>query len=233
MSIERGLRVREVVAEGPRAVIVRLDLGGQSFEYRAGQAARLGRPSEPTRVPYSIACAPGRARATGTLEFLLRTDAHGRVGDHLDPLEPGEMLMASGPFGRFTLPVPLIAPALLFVAGGVGIAPLRAMIEDVLARTASPPVMLVHSARSAEDFAYGAEFDAEVKAGRLRLARTVTRAPGPATLPRGRITRDLLEGVGVRAGTLCFVCGPDALVGHASRLLAELGIPEEQIRYET
>ncbi len=227
------LRVRDVEPSGGRAIVLRLDLGGRQFQYEAGQAAWLGRTDQAKRSPYSIACAPSRARETGALEFLIRTDAGRHAGPHLDPLEPGVAIAVDGPIGGFTLQASLDARALLFVAGGVGIAPLRAMIQEALARPFAPLVTVVHSARAVDDFAFSAEFDAWSASGQLRIVRTVTGADDASGRPAGRITSDLLASLNLNRDTHCFVCGPDELVGNVSSLLLDAGIQPERVARET
>lgn len=227
------LRVRDVEPSGGRAIVLRLDLGGRPFPYAAGQAAWLGRTGHTKRSPYSIACAPSRARETGTLEFLIRTDAERRAGPHLDPLEPGASIAVHGPIGGFTLQASLDARALLFVAGGVGIAPLRAMIQEALARPRAPRVTLLHSARTPDDFAFRTEFDALTASGQLRNVRTVTGTDVTGDHAAGRITADVLDSLNLDRDTHGFVCGPDELVGDVSALLLAAGFPPERISSET
>lgn len=229
MATTLELRVREIVAEGPHAVVLRLDLEEHHFAYQAGQAVWLGRPGRAKRSAYSIACAPGRARASRNLEFLIRTDAHARVGEHLDPLVPGSVIAVEGPLGRFTLRPSADAPALLFVAGGVGIAPLRAMIQEALEQLEPPNMTLLHSARTPHDFAFAAEFDALAAAGLMRVVRTATRGIGPGTSLTGRISGDLLASLNLQPRTRCYVCGPEELVGDVSSLLGDQGVPLDRI----
>lgn len=229
MTTTLELRVREVVAEGPLAIVLRLELGEHRFDYQAGQAVWLGRPGRAKRSAYSIACSPGWARANRSLEFLIRTDAHGSVGEHLDPLDPGSALVVEGPLGGLTLRPTPDAPALLFVAGGVGIAPLRAMIQETLDQPDPPKVTLLHSARTPYDFAFAAEFDALATAGLMRIVRTATRGVGPGTSLTGRITGDVLASLELQPGTRCYVCGPEELVGDVSALLISQGVPPDRI----
>ena len=52
------------------------------------------------------------------------------------------------------------------------------------------------------------------------------------TGPRGRLNRDALEELVHDPATLCFVCGPRALVDEMPGTLSELGIPAHRIRIE-
>ena len=80
-----------------------------------------------------------------------------------------------GPVGSFTFPPAPAEHRFLFVAGGTGIAPLRAMLHEALARPAPTQISVIYSARTPNEFAYGPELRALAAAGRLSLWQTVTR----------------------------------------------------------
>jgi ferredoxin-NADP reductase len=138
-----------------------------------------------------------------------------------------------GPVGSFHLPERPRERHLLFVAGGTGIAPLRAMVHEALHREEQWSVSLVYSARTADEFAYGDELRGLAKAGRIKLWQTVTREPAEAwTGRRGRIALHHLEEMVQDPETLCFVCGPHALVEDVPRLLQQAGVAPDRIKTE-
>jgi ferredoxin-NADP reductase len=227
------LHVRDVARATPRSLIVQLHLGEATLEYRAGQAVLVGRSGQPVRRPYSLALAPHEARATGLLELLVGLDVDGSPGSHLAGVGPGAALDVEGPAGVFCFPAQPRERHFLFVAGGTGIAPLRAMVHEALARDEEWSVSVVYSARTAQEFAYGDELRGLAKARRIRLWQTVTREPAEAwSGRRGRIARDHLEEMVQVPETLCFVCGPHALVEEVPRLLRQIGIASGRIRIE-
>lgn len=227
------LRVRDVVRATPRSLIVQLEHGGTPLEYRAGQAVRVGLSGQPVRRPYSLALAPHEARASGRLELLVGLDVDGSPGSHLEGLGPDTLVDVEGPSGTFCFPAQPRERHLLFVAGGTGIAPLRAMLHEALARDEDWSVAVVYSARTADEFAYGDELRGLAKARRIQLWETVTREPAEAwSGRRGRIALSHLEEMVQVAETLCFVCGPHALVEDVPRLLRQMGIASGRIRIE-
>lgn len=216
----------------PRASLVRIDLGGRAFRYTAGQAVSVGLAAQSVRTPYSIANAPGQARAHGCLELLVGTDARGRHGAHLTPLSPGSVVAVAGPFGRFGLPARVGNRHLLLVAGGTGIAPLRAMMWSALDRAAPALVDVVYSARTSADLAFDAELRRLHRRGWIRYRPTVTRqGPGAWTGRRGRIDAALLGRV-LHPDAFCFVCGPDTFVKDIPAMLLDLGVRAARIRRE-
>ena len=222
--------IREVLPATPRARIVRIELAGSPFPYLAGQAVLVGTSGGPKR-PYSVAAAPEDARRDGCLELLVGVDGNGRPGPHLT-LERGHMVDVEGPLGSFTFPRQPAEQRFVFIAGGTGIAPLRAMLHEAVALP-HKEIGLFYSARTADEFAYEAEFRALARDGHIELRQTVTRDVDLAwDGPRGRIDRALLGPLVHDPLTLCFICGPPALVAEMSHLLAEMGISDSRIRVE-
>jgi NAD(P)H-flavin reductase len=111
------------------------------------------------------------------------------------------------------------------VAGGTGIAPIRSMLVDLLARPRHPRCTLLYSARSSDEFAYAADLRRLARQGLLTLAFTVTRGAAPRW--KGLIGRvNLLHLQRLRAGgdSVAFVCGPPAMVADVRRTLEEVGV---------
>ena len=225
------LPIREVLPATPRARLVRLDLAGHTFDYAPGQAIAVGDHGADKRRPYSIAAAPEDARRDGWLELLVGVNADGAPGPHLT-IAPGQLVDVEGPLGSFTFPPAPGERRFVFIAGGTGIAPLRAMLQ----RARHLPhrnIGLFYSARTPDEFAFDPELKALAEAGEIELRQTVTRATDQDwTGPRGRLNRDALGELVHDPATLCFVCGPRAMVDEMPKLLAEMGIPRERIRIE-
>ena len=228
------LRVSSVRNETPSTRVVRVSLGGRPFAYKAGQAATIGPAHAGTRVPYSIASAPAETERHGRLEFLIRIHADGRWGDGFEAPQRGARLAVRGPVGRFVLPDALQDERLLFIAGGTGIAPLRAIIRQALLTRSPPPRMrLLYSARTPADFSYATELRAMARRKQIELALTATRESTTRWRgSRGRITSEQLRPLIDDPATLCFVCGPAAMVDDVPVILRQLGIARSRIRLE-
>ena len=194
----------------------------------------IGAHGLPARRPYSIASSPEQAAERRTLELLIALEADGTLGPHLPDLVPGIALDLEGPLGTFLFPLNTPEQPLLFVAGGTGIAPLRAMIDHTLRATRGHRLSLLYSARNGEEFAFIEELRGHEAQGHLELHQTVTRDDSTAWAGgRGRIGRSHFERVvHDPAHTLCFVCGPRAMVNESVSTLAALGVPAEAIRTE-
>ena len=224
------LPVEEVRRATPTSRLLRLALD-VPFEFEPGQSALIGAHGQPDRRHYSLATPPEIARRDGALEFLVRTERDGGIGPHLDGMRRGTLVDVEGPVGRFILPEVFREKHLLFVAGGTGIAPIRAMLlRAAAARGLS--LSLAYSARTSKEFAFLTELDAMRREG-LRLLLTATReAPDSWKHDRGRLNQTRLASLVESPDTMCFVCGPPALVEDVPQSLMKLGIEEGRIRTE-
>jgi aromatic O-demethylase, reductase subunit len=221
-------RIASVQPATPSTRIVSLDLATQPFVFEAGQAALIGLADRTARVPYSIASAPIDTAATGLLDFLIKIEPSGRWGHQFDTLDVGAAIEVQGPFGTFTLPPHPNEERFLFIAGGTGIAPIRAMIRQALGAGPRRPMRLLYSAKTTDDFAYLPELGEMSAAHGLDLRLHVTRhAPGAGRVGLAQLA-PLVDG----AATLCFVCGPESMVADVPRMLLELGIDRRRIRVE-
>ena len=231
MPVLLTLPIREILPATPRARVLRLDLADRTFEYEPGQAVFVGAHGQPARKPYSIAAAPEDAARERCLELLVGVDEDGAPGEHLE-LELGRAVDVDGPIGTFTFPPDPVERRFLFVAGGTGIAPLRAMIRHAIAR-GHRDLGVLYSARTPTDFAYEAELHDLARGGAIALRQTITRTVDDAWRGgHGRIGRDDLAPLVHDRRTLCFVCGPPSLVDEIPRALEGLGIARSRIRLE-
>jgi len=227
------LPVVAVLAATPSTRIVRLDLTGHPFEFEAGQSALIGLANHEKRVPYSIASAPAETARHGLLDFLIKVEPSGRWGRQFDAIEPGHRLGVRGPYGSFFFPSQPQETRFLFVAGGTGIAPIRAMIQQAAMTGVSGHMKLLYSAKTADDFAYLPELREMASRSHLGLRLHVTReAPDSWHGERGRIGRPQLATLVEDPATLCFVCGPETMVDDVPRMLLELGVEKSRIRIE-
>ena len=239
------LTVQTVITATPTTRIVRLDLAGAPFAFEAGQAALIGPAEQDARIPYSIASAPIETFENGWVDFLIKVEPSGRWGHQFDAVGSGRRLGVQGPFGSFMFPVQPIERHFLFIAGGTGIAPIRAMIRQALLRGQEGRMRLLYSAKTADDFAYLPELGEMATEhrldGGLDLRLDVTREDPSTPLgvglslskaERGRIRLSQLAPLIDDPATLCFVCGPATMVADVPRMLTELGIDKTRVRVE-
>jgi ferredoxin-NADP reductase len=214
-----------------RSRLLIVDISGYTFQYLPGQAVMVAPHGAPARRPFSLASSPERATETHSVELLIAMEGG---SEDLRWATAGALIDLEGPFGTFTFPASVEESRLLFVAGGTGIAPVRAMLDHALRRHPSQKVSLLYSTRRSDEFVFTEEFRDHERAGRIELHQTVTRDDSTSwDGKRGRISRSHFEVVlHEPASTLCFVCGPASLVHESAATLEELGVPAALIRTE-
>ncbi|HHZ08190.1 MAG TPA: hypothetical protein GX405_05355 [Rhizobiales bacterium] len=226
--VESARRLTATVSE-----LVLAAPAGTGFDFDAGQFAWLtiGRRHTVTDNPFSIASVPGDLPR---LRFLIR-DA-GDMSGAVPGLAPGTPVGVDGPHGSFTLAAAGQGP-LLFVAGGIGIAPVLSMIRHLSLDADRRPVRLVAGARTPGDHVVRAELDElgrRLDFAALYLVDEGEDADGPScergTCTTGHIA-GLMHGLEPAAAT-AFVCGPPAMMEHAARILLDSGIPLDRIVME-
>ena len=165
---------------------------------------------------------------TGSHAYTIR-DA-GPITAALTAAAVGEQITVRGPFGR---PWPLAevdTANLLVVGGGLGIAPLRAMLLGAIAqRDRFDRLVFAYGAKTPTDLVFADEFDRWVAAG-LELHLTVDQDDGGWTGPVGVVPALLGTEIELDwADTTAFVCGPDVMMHFSAAALLDLGVPEERI----
>jgi CDP-4-dehydro-6-deoxyglucose reductase len=175
--------VVSVLQRTPVIVELRLRPVDGPLAYLPGQYALVGDLAGKRTVrSYSFANAP---RSDGVVTLLVTRIPGGQLSTWLHNVEPGAELLLSGPYGTFVADLTESDPV-LFLAGGSGLAPVRALIEAGLANARRPPMTLLFSARTTADLIdddglrrWDSEHD------HFRYLRTLTRGSGPP--PTGRI----------------------------------------------
>lgn len=179
------------------------------------------------RRSYSIASLPGAA----DLELAIALQDDGEVSAWFHEVaRPGDTIDMRGPLGgHFVWDDANVGPVLL-VAGGSGIVPLVSIARAWHAAAAGP-MLLLHSARTADALAFRPEL-ATIAAADPRFAYVPVTT---RTESGRRIDAALLDGVLGRWGHVparCYLCGPTAFVEAVAQLLVARGVPHRAIRTE-
>ena len=153
----------------------------------------------------------------------------GPVTRALCEARPGTQVGVRGPFGR-GWELEQAEGDVLIVAGGLGVAPVRPLILDLLAETGrdrQSTVLL--GARQPDDLLYRSEHERWRAAPGLRLEVTVDVAPAGWRGDVGLVT-GLLDRVELDADrTTAFVCGPEVMMWFVARELRRLGLRPDSI----
>lgn len=125
----------------------------------------VAQSSKPVSRAYSIASRPeDRGKVVFNIRLAVPPPGQeanippGIVSSHLFALKPGDQIDLSGPYGEFHAQP--TTREMVFIGGGVGMAPLRAMIHEQAAMGVPRKMTYFYGARSAIDLFYTEEFDA-------------------------------------------------------------------------
>jgi NAD(P)H-flavin reductase len=173
-------------------------------------------------VPISISGDPDGGPILHTIRDV------GAVTRALCAVEPGAIVGVRGPFGT---PWPLDDARggdVVFVGGGIGLAPLRSAIHAVIARRREyGRVAVVVGARTPEDLVFRAELDAWARDVTVEV--TVDRA-GPSWRGHVGVVTKLLPRIAFEADDAhAFLCGPEIMMRFSVQELLAAGVPDGAI----
>ncbi len=198
------------------------------YPYRAGQYATIQTARWP-RIwrSYSIANAP---RPDNLLTFHVRLIPGGWVSTTLaHQTAVGDRLLLGPPRGSMTLPTPR-PERLLCLAGGTGLSPLKAIVQETLRTSRNPDITLIHGVREQRDLYDWADLTTmAAMPGRFELVTALS--DDPTALPR-RTIADIVGPNHVAESPTTFVCGPPEMVLTTLDRLSTLGLPGHCIRSE-
>ncbi len=172
--------------------------------------------------PFSLSAMPN----TQYLRFTVK-----RTGDDTDAmtrLRIGTPVFLEGPYGAFT-GAARTQPGVLLIAGGIGITPLRALLEESSGRRNE--VVLLYRARSWDQVVFKDEIDELMRSRRASVHYLIGRRrpdrQGDLFSPRSleRMVPDLYQ-------RDIYVCGPESMIHHVQRSVRALGVPRKQIHAE-
>jgi predicted ferric reductase len=222
-SMRHNIKVDRVVIEGPGVVSVimrgrKLHMlaaqGGQFFSWRFLTQGHLL-----VAHPYSLSAAPTEHYVRITVKDL---------GDHsrsLALLRPGTRVFVEGPYGAFTAGR-ASSPHIVLVGGGVGITPIRAIIEEF---KNGVQMDVIFRASKEEDLVLREELDylAANSDGTIRVHYLL----GPRK-NHPMDARALTKLVPSFADADVYICGPTPLVESVRKAAQEVGVPKDKFHDE-
>ena len=219
--------ITEISRETPdiKAFRVTAPGGGKLFEHMPGQCAMLCAPGVSEGM-FSITSSPTNKEYQ---EFSIKKC--GMLTDYLHSLEPGEQIAVRGPYGNyFPVEDELKGKDLLFIAGGIGLAPLRSVINYVLDNRGDyGTVDIVYGSRSADDLVKLKEIrEVWMKADRVNVYLTVDRGQKGWDGHVGFVP-DYVKELGFGAEKTALVCGPPVMIKFVLEGLQELGFSKRQV----
>jgi NAD(P)H-flavin reductase len=176
-------------------------------------------------APFCISSSPTRR---DHLEFAVQRV--GRVTNALHRLGIGAEIGFRGPYGN-SFPLDFLeGKNLVFVGGGIGLAPLRSLIWNVLDnRDKYKNIDIIYGARTPADLCFKYDLEAWDKNKTIKFVTTVDRGDESWTGKVGVVPKILEEVAPSARNAVAIVCGPPIMIRFTFPVLEKLGFTPEQI----
>ncbi len=202
----------------------------RAFDFFPGQFAflRLDHPLTGAEAhPFSLSSSPD---TTGKITFSIGTngDWTGKIGS----IPAGTKAFVDGPYGQFTHLHFRNAPALIFIAGGIGITPILSMLKYIAQTNEQRPIHLIWSCRSQEDVVFQDILNNIVsKMPNITINYHLT---GGAT-GKGHLTENHLNDLlgNYSRNSTILLCGPPLMTASVRGHLKAAGFLGKNIHYES
>lgn len=177
----------------------------------------------------------------GTLTSTIK--ASGDFTATIGRTKPGDLATVRGPFGRFSYVLHPDETDLVFIAAGIGITPLMAMLRHLRATADPRRVLLIDANRTEADIVFRNELD-ELSRGdapRLSVVHVLSKPADDWTGERGRIDEEKIRRLclgpaddasqAVR-GRAFYLCGPPGMIDAAAGVLTAAGVSASRVHVE-
>ncbi|HSX48238.1 MAG TPA: ferric reductase-like transmembrane domain-containing protein [Candidatus Nanoarchaeia archaeon] len=227
LSFSRRLRVAKVQPETHNTYSVYIE--GENLDklkFKGGQFAIWWFMSKGRwwqGHPFSYSISPGGDQLRLTFKAI------GDFTNDLPKLKPGAPVIMDGPYGVFTAAA-IKRPRLLMIAGGIGITPLRSMLDE--AAKAAENVILLYSVQTEADLALKQELEGQASKLGVSLIYVISDDPSYQG-ETGRIDKAKLQKlVPDVARRQVFLCGPPPMMAALTTTLQQLDVPKQLIETE-
>ncbi|MBQ9544205.1 MAG: FAD/NAD(P)-binding protein [Clostridia bacterium] len=199
--------------------------GSKPFEHIPGQCAMLSVPGVGEAM-FSVTSSPTNKEF---MEFSIKKC--GCLTSWLHAMEPGQAVTVRGPYGNgFPVDTDFAGKDLVFVAGGIGLAPLRSVINYCRAKRSSyGHIDVVYGSRSADDLVdYPEITDEWCKEDDFDVYLTIDRPQDGWDGHVGFVPNYVKE-IGFDTNKTVIICGPPIMIKFTLAGLVELGFNKEQV----
>jgi len=199
--------------------------GVKPFDHLPGQCAMVSIPGVGESM-FSITSSPTNKEY---MEFSIKKC--GCVTEVIHALEPGAQITVRGPYGRnFPVEGDLKGKDLIFIAGGIAIAPLRSVINYVRDNRANyGKVDIIYGARSSNDLVDIEEIKNEWRKEKdFNVYLTIDREEADWEEHVGFVPNYVKE-VNLDPNATVVLCGPPIMIKFTLQALMELGFKKERV----
>lgn len=218
-------KILEVRQETPHIKVFKLKLNHE-FSFKPGQFFILflkDDDGEFTRA-YSIASSP---LDKDFIELCIKIEKKGRASQVVDKWKVKDTFQVIGPVGEFNLKNG--KDELVFIAVGVGIAPIMSMIRTLMKEGTKHKIKLIFGFRNKEDFVYKKEIKEYEKNDNFELVEVISSLQVNDEGERMHVQDVLKDHVKDAESTEFYLCGFKNMVEKVREKLLELNTPKDLI----
>ncbi len=220
--------VNEIIEETPTIKTFRVTLNDEAkmkgFRFEPGQVGQLSVfgvgestfviNSPPTRMDY--------------LQFSVMKA--GEVTAAIHDLAVGDQIGVRAPLGNWFPYGSMKGKNILFVGGGIGLAPLRTLILFMLDNRGDyKDITIIYGARSYADLCYKTDLKEWAERSDVDLILTVDKDSPGAPIREGMVPNVLLEVAPKPENTVAITCGPPIMIKYALQALAKLAFRDDDV----
>lgn len=224
------MELKDIISETPDTTTFRLQFKdpeiAKTFNFKAGKFGEYSVFGE-GECTFCIASPPTR------LEYIeCSFKKAGKVTDALASLNIGDTVGFRGPYGNYFPVEEMKGKDIVFIAGGIGLAPVRCAIDNVLdLRNDFKDITIIYGARTVADLVYKDKIE-EWK-NRKDIKTVITVDPGGETPDwKGEIgfVPTVVEKAAPKGeNTIAIVCGPPIMIKYTMPVLNKLGFKDDDI----
>ncbi len=213
------------VAENTKTFLFKHD---RPIRYTAGQFIELSLPHDNSdkrgiKRWFTLSSSPTEETVAITTKYTPGTGSSFK--ESLFALKPGDSVMMSEPMGDFVLPIDKSVP-LVFIAGGIGITPMRSMIKWLLDSEQHRTIHLIYAANRVEEVAFRDLFHD------FGVPTDIFLSDPPKNWQEkiGRLDAEkILEIAPDVDGKLYYISGPEPMVEQLTKALADHGVDKRRV----
>ena len=219
--------ITKIIEETPdvKTFYITTEDGNKPLNHLPGQCAMLSYPGEGEAM-FSITSPP---QTEDRLEFSIKRC--GSFTDFLHGAEAGMQIAVRGPYGRpFPVKEEFTGKDLVFIAGGIGLAPIRSVIEACLyEREKYGRIHIIYGARSYADLVFkDSLFEKWKNEKNVKVSVTVDRRDEAWNGHVGFVPQYVSE-LSPDNGAVAVMCGPPVMIKFTSSELSKLGFPKDRV----
>lgn len=224
--LKHPYRVEKLIPErGDTWTLRMVPDGREALRFRPGQFAWLTIWHSPFALkehPFSIASS---SEQTGFLEFTIKE--RGDFTKRIKDISIGEKVFLDAPYGSFTIDRQRRAEGYVFIAGGIGVAPIMCMLRTFRDRGVRLPLVLIYGNKVWDRVIFREELDDLKGQLNLQVVHVLERPPEGWQGETGYVTIDILRRYipEDRTSRQYFICGPDPMMDKVEKALRVLGVP--------